>query len=194
MTKTVENYAEITAQIVIGPYLKDTESIDEVQLKADCTAILSLQSDEDLESLNVDVYELQNYAEEHTLNFVRIPMLDFHPQQQQKGLGEAVYTLSSLLKDDHRVYVHCTASRNRSPLVVLAYLTFCRRMPLDKAHQMLLDKHPLSAPPIGVWRAARCQLLAKHQETIKAQLRASNSPPKRQRIDIEKDILQSIFN
>ena len=76
----------------------------------------------------------------------RYPLRDFDPADQRRGLPAAVRGLYGLLRQGHRVYVHCTAGINRSPLVVLAYLTLVEGMGLEEAMTLLLRARPEVCP------------------------------------------------
>ena len=100
------------------------DDVDRIRDDTGVTALLSLQSDDCRRALGIDQRQLAEHASRRALVFVGAPFRDFDPADQRNRLPDAVRTLSSLLRSGHRVYVHCTAGINRSPLVVLAYLTF----------------------------------------------------------------------
>jgi protein-tyrosine phosphatase len=56
-----------------------------------------------------------------------------------------------LLRQGHRVYVHCTAGINRSPRVVLTYLTGVEGMGLEETMTLL----PRARPEAFVRRGRR---------------------------------------
>lgn len=182
----------ITEHILIGTSPRDKEALWQLKSESECTAILSLRSDEELERYETDWYDLQAYAEELGLVMNRIPMNDFDLGNQQRVLGEAVHGLASLLSKNHKVYVDCNDGLNRSPLVVLGYLTFCLGRTLEDANLLLVTKRPHASPPIEVWRATRLDLLRPKEELI-ARLTAPESGETLSVNDAETRVLQSIF-
>ena len=184
-------WSEVTDHIWIGSYPKDKDTLRVLKNSTECTAILSLQSDADHDFYKLDWFELQEDAEKLDFVMSRIPMNDFDLEHQRKVLGEAVHGLASLLSKNHTVYLYCSDGINRSPLVVLAYLTFCLGQSLEEANLLLLTKHPLSAPPIEVWRASRLELLKNKDSQVESLTHKTHSPLS---VDnAEKQILQSLF-
>lgn len=192
MTSAVRNWNPVTDAISVGACPTTTQDLDQIVSESGCTAVLCLQSDEDLEHNKIDWYELESHASEQlNVKMLRIPMRDFDPDDQRKALGEAIHGLASLVREGRKVYVHCTAGMNRSPLVVLGYLTFCDGMPLDEANRLLVKRHSPAAPPLDVWRAARRELLDRHEKEILADCGTSELNSARQ--DSERRILRRIF-
>ena len=77
-------------------------------------------------------------------------MRDFDPADQRRALPAAVRALHGLLRQGHRVYVHCTAGINRAPLVVLTYLTLVEGIELEEAMTLLVHARPEVSP---TWEA-----------------------------------------
>ncbi|MDF1663080.1 MAG: dual specificity protein phosphatase family protein [Planctomycetota bacterium] len=182
----------ITEHILIGTSPNDKEALWQLKSQSECTAILSLQSDDELDRHNIDWFDLQGYAEGLGMVMNRIPMNDFDLGNQQKVLGEAVHGLASLLSKNHKVYVYCNDGINRSPLVVLGYLTYCLGRSLEDANLVLVTKRPHASPPIEVWRATRIDLLKPKADLI-ARLSNSESENPLSENDAETRVLQSIF-
>jgi len=67
-------------------------------------------------------------------------------QNLETCLGE----LLALMRENKRVYVHCTAGINRSSSVVLAYLVKVEGMPPESALRFLRLRRPQVNPYAGV--------------------------------------------
>jgi protein-tyrosine phosphatase len=72
-----------------------------------------------------------------------------------------------LLRQGHRVYVHCTAGINRSPLVVLTYLTGVEGIGLEEAMTLLLRARPEVCPTWEAYHGCRQDLTARYEERIR---------------------------
>ena len=94
-------------------------------------------------------------------------MRDFDPADQRRGLPTAVRGLYGLLRQGHRVYVHCTAGINRSPLVVLTYLTLVEGIGLEEAMTLLLRARPEVCPTWEAYHGCRQELTAQYEERIR---------------------------
>ena len=97
----------------------------------------------------------------------RCPLRDFDPADQRRGLPTAVRGLYGLLRQGHRVYVHCTAGINRSPRVVLAYLTLVEGIGLEKAMTLLVHARPEVCPTWEAYHGCRQELTARHEDRIR---------------------------
>ena len=97
------------------------------------TAILNLQSDNDFASENIDWGELESLYREFDILVRRVPVIDLHPADMLRLILLATSTLKSLIDNHHRVYVHCTAGRERSPTTTVCYLAWYEQMGMDAA-------------------------------------------------------------
>jgi hypothetical protein len=187
---------DITENIVIGCFPKNPEALRNIQKNSKVTAILCLQSDEDLNKYGIDWFDLQKYGEENKLTMKRIPMRDFDLEDQRRVLGEAVYGLATLIEDGHRVYIHSSQGINRAPLLVLSYLTFCSGMSLEDASLLLVTQRLHAAPPIEVWRAVRLDLLGHREDELEALAQSLASEPAPEdglAAEAERRLLRSLF-
>ena len=97
----------------------------------------------------------------------RCPLRDFDPADQRRGLPAAVRGLYGLLRQGHRVYVHCTAGINRSPRVVLTYLTLVEGIGLEEAMTLLVHARPEVCPTWEAYHGCRQELTARYEERIR---------------------------
>lgn len=75
--------------------------------------------------------------------------------------------LHGLLRQGHRVYVHCTAGINRAPLVVLTYLTLVEGIGLEEAMTLLLRARPEVCPTWEAYHGCRQDLTTRYEERIR---------------------------
>jgi protein-tyrosine phosphatase len=120
----------VTPNLLVGSYPLDSEEVEELR-SAGITAILSLQTDEDLGQRGIDWERKAALAA--NLTFRSVPVRDFDTAELQQKLPSCVELLDRMLKAGHTVYLHCTAGVNRSPTVAAAYLHWCLAWPLERA-------------------------------------------------------------
>ncbi len=137
---------QINEQIIIGSCPFTDDDLDDIVIHTNATAVLSLQDDHDLKCYQINVRSLNLKAEQLNLIKISVPMRDFDPRSQASALPQAVMQLKKLLDQGHRVYVHCTAGINRSPLVVLAYFVFIEKMPISDALKTIKQKRSKCEP------------------------------------------------
>ena len=133
------NYNQVLPEVFVGSYPETEEDIDLLKTKLGVTAVLSLQTDEDLERLGCDWRRLQAHYRRSKILVRRVPVKDFDSEDLRKRLPDCVQALNELLRKDHTVYVHCTSGIGRSPSVAVTYLNWVQQCDLDKAvrHVML---------------------------------------------------------
>lgn len=147
------NWNEITPDIIIGSCPMTAEDIEIIVQSTGISAILSVQTDQDISYYGIDAKTIVNKTNELGIKFIRVPMKDFNINDQQDKLLDAVNALAGLISDKHKVYVHCTAGINRSPLTVLGYMCFVQKMPLHAAFKLLRHKRVVCEPYMDVFVA-----------------------------------------
>ena len=120
----------IASNLLVGSCLLDRKEVEELCLLG-VTAILSLQTDEDMGKRGIEWEEKAALAVK--LAFQSVPVRDFDTADLQRKLPECVMALDRILKAGHTVYLHCTAGTGRSPTVAAAYLHWCLAWPLERA-------------------------------------------------------------
>ena len=121
--------ARITPKLLVGPCPHNPEDFDYLKSQS-VTAILSLLTAEDLEGLEVAA---EAEASSRSMVYRNVPVIDFDDLDLTQKLPACVEALDDLLKDGHKVYVHCTAGVTRSPTVVAAYLHWRLPWSLEEA-------------------------------------------------------------
>lgn len=167
MWKWTLNWDEIRDDLVIGACPMSPEDIDTIHDQTGATALLSVQTDDCRKAFDIDYDAHQVHAGRKGLVMVNAPMRDFDPPDQRRRLPRAVARLHELLGDGHKVYVYCTAGINRSPLTVLAYLTFVEGMARDAAMQLILDGRVVAEPYWEAYNACYRDLLDTYRGAIK---------------------------
>lgn len=123
----------ILPHLFIGPVPRTAEEIESLVQESGVTAVLNLQTDEDMRSVNVDWQPLEHYYRKRKIILRRCPVRDFNPVDLRHKLPECVRALEELLADGNTVYLHCTAASGRSPTVAIAYLHWILGWDLDQA-------------------------------------------------------------
>ena len=110
------------------------------------SAVLSLQTDEDLAALGLSWNRLEEWYRAAAIAAHRLPIDDWSAQAMIARLDQAVQALDRLLAAGHTVYLHCTAGVNRSPSVALGYLRQVKKEPLGRALRRITRSRPQAAP------------------------------------------------
>lgn len=153
------NWNEIRSDLIIGSCPMTSADIERIIAGTGASAILSLQSDACRAAFAIDYESHRAFADEAGIDIVNAPMLDFDPPDQRRNLPAAVRALTALLATGRRVYVHCTAGFNRSPLVVLGYLSFVETLPPPDAIAFIRDARPEAEPSWEAFDGAREDLV-----------------------------------
>ena len=161
------NWNVVRHDLVVGSCPREPSDLDALRVETRVSAVLSLQHDECLEKQEIDYPRQVRYGRRIGLTMERYPLRDFDPADQRRGLPAAVRGLWGLLRQGHRVYVHCTAGINRSPLVVLAYLTLVEGTSLEEAMTLLVHARPEVCPTWEAYHGCRQELTARHIERIR---------------------------
>lgn len=131
----------ILPQLLVGACPRSRADID--QLKADfgVTAILNLQTEEDLRYWGIDWPDLEAYYRDTGLAVRRTPVRDFDPAALRNNLPYCVRELRALVQAGHTVYVHCNAGVNRSPTTIIAYLHWVEQRELGESVWLVTSRH-----------------------------------------------------
>ena len=147
------NLTRIQPDLFIGTCPQTHIDVDRLKAGPRITAVLNLQTDEDLVALGVNWTALEAYYAVCDLVIARWPIRDFDAEDLRRRLDGAVASLDQLLRGGHRVYVHCTAGVGRAPGVAIAYLSWVKGWDLDKAHGHVTS-HRSCAPYLDAIRRA----------------------------------------
>lgn len=138
------DYHRIAPKLFIGSYLESAEDIALLRREAGVTAVLNLQTDDDMRYFKLDWDSLRNYYKTCGIELRRVPVRDFDAVDLQNKLPGCVSALNELLESGHTVYLHCSAGAGRSPTVAIAYLYWRYGWSLDRAVAHVVQCRPCS--------------------------------------------------
>lgn len=139
------NLNQIETDIFIGS--APQSSVDVARLsQMNVSAVLSLQSDEDLRSHGMDWKKIQSAYQYNDIKVQRFQIMDFDETDMGNRLVPPVRMLNDLLTQGHRVYVHCNAGVCRAPGTVLAYLCHYRGMTIEQGLEYIRRERPQANP------------------------------------------------
>lgn len=192
------NWDEIRSDLIIGSCPLTHEDVDTILAATGANALLSLQSDDCRTALSIDYAAQRAHGERHGVAMVNAPMLDFDPPDQRRNLPGAVRTLSSLLTGGRKVYVHCTAGVNRSPLVVMAYLSFVEMVSADEALAFIRQSRPSADPSWEAYIGCREDLIESlsrhvHVRAYYLAQQHADADPVRNWHRAEQDVIRQAF-
>jgi len=153
------DYNQILPNLYVGTCPENLKDVQELKGRCGITAVLNLQSDQDLRDRRIDWRAMETTYSKLGVVVQRVPMQDFDYDDQGEQLPDAVRILAELLDSSHIVYLHCNAGLGRSPLVAMAYLHWCRNMSVQEVirhvktrrlcnpyEDLLLEVRPKSPP------------------------------------------------
>ena len=143
------NLSQILPQLFVGSCPTSTDDVNLLKADHAITAILSLQTDQDCDSYDLDWAQIEACCQEWGIEVRRIPVGDFDGVDLRGNLSRCVEALDELLRSGHAVYVHCTLGTGRSPTVVIAYLVWRQGWKLNNAIEHVVKCHPCS-PHVGM--------------------------------------------
>lgn len=153
------DWSEVRSDLLIGSCPMTLADIERIIAETDASAILSLQTDACRAAFDIDYEAHRAFGEVAGVDMVNAPMLDFDPPDQRRNLPAAVRALTVLLAAGRRVYVHCTAGLNRSPLAVLGYLAFVETVSPAEAIAFIRTARPQAEPSWEAFDGAREDLV-----------------------------------
>jgi protein-tyrosine phosphatase len=126
------DYAQILPGLFVGSHPHAIGDVERLRREAAITAVLNLQTGEEMDSLRLDWRLLEAHYQTSGINLLRLPMKEEQSELRAK-LPQCVRTLASLITADHVVYLHCTEGVGRSPTVAIGYLHWSLGWELDAA-------------------------------------------------------------
>jgi protein-tyrosine phosphatase len=127
------NLSQILPRLFVGACPTSVADINHLQAEQGISAILSLQTDYDLDYCDLDWNRLQARCQELGIVLRRIPIRDFDGEDLREKLVQCVQSLEELMSEGHTVYLHCNLGVGRSPSVAIAYLYWKQKWDLDEA-------------------------------------------------------------
>jgi atypical dual specificity phosphatase len=130
--------SQILPNLFVGSYPGSPEDIDQLRQEFGITAVLNVQTDEDMAYWGLDWDHLESHYHDVGVEVQRVPVRDFDPEDLRRQLPKYVEVLDELLRQGHAVYIHCNMGINRSPTIVIAYLHWVQGWDLEKATDRVL--------------------------------------------------------
>ena len=127
------DYIQVLGQLFLGSRPETTADIDRLRRESKITAVLNLQTDDDMRAVNLVWKPLEAHYRKLGIELCRVPVRDFDSVDLRKKLPECVRALNQLLMAGQSVYLHCTIGAARSPTVTIAYLHWCLGWDLEEA-------------------------------------------------------------
>jgi len=154
------DYSQVLPEIYVGSYPANADDQELLVKTLGVTAVLSLQTDEDLDRLGCDWKQMVKQYRRLSITVRRVPVRDFDSDDLRANLPECVRNLNDLLREGHTVYVHCSAGVGRSPSVIAAYFHWMQPCELSSALRQITATHSCS-PDGEAIRLASEDLLAE---------------------------------
>ncbi len=155
------NYAQILSGLFVGSHPRAIDDVERLRRESAITAVLNLQTDEDMRSVNLNWRPLEAHYQASGINLLRLPMREEQVELREK-LPECVRTLASLMTAGRTVYLHCTEGVGRSPTVAIGYLHWSLGWELDTAVSHVKQARQCS-PHLEALRLARWSPTEPHQ-------------------------------
>lgn len=134
------HYSKITEQIYVGSCIQteaDVETLSDVGI----TAVIKFQGGTEAENWGINYKTITKSCQKFNIIMVIYPIRDADSFDMRKKLPFCVGLLLRLLKRNHRVFVTCTTSFDRSPACVIAYLHWMTDTPLHAAYNFVVGLH-----------------------------------------------------
>jgi atypical dual specificity phosphatase len=161
------NWSLLRDALLVGSAPRTASDLDTLRAVAGVTAVLSLQHDDDLRQEQIDYPDLVRHGRALGLTLARCPLRNFDADDQRRNLPAAVRALHGLLRQGHRVYVHCHFGYNRAPLVAVAHLMLIEGLSPADALDLLGRARPRAFPNWAVYFGCCEELTARHFERIR---------------------------
>lgn len=151
------DYSQILPELWLGSHPRGARDIERLRRRIAATAVLSLQTDEDLKRLHLNWDALSLCYEREGMASQRLPITDFDQADLRVQLPAAARALHRLISTGHTTYVHCTLGVGRAPSVVIAYLAWYRGWALDRAWYRVKELRDCAPSFEAVWLASRAR-------------------------------------
>lgn len=145
-------FAQVLPGLFVGSHPRTIEEIKMLR-ELGVTAVLNLQTDEDMLSVALLWQPLAEHYKTVPLRLVRVPVKEEQEEMATKFAG-CVRVLKTLLSEGHTVYLHCTAGIARSPTVAIGYLHWDQGWEWDEAVAHLKALREKCSPHLEALRLA----------------------------------------
>jgi protein-tyrosine phosphatase len=151
------DYAQILSGLFVGSHPRAIGDVERLRRESAITAVLNLQTDEDMDSVKLDWRLLEAHYLACSIDLLCLPVKEEQIELREKLPG-CVRTLSALIAGGRTVYLHCTEGIGRSPTVAIGYLHWSLGWGFDAAvshvkHARQCSPH-LEALRLALWNPA----------------------------------------
>jgi hypothetical protein len=136
--------SQLLPQLFVGSCPANIDDIDRLKTDYGITAILSLQTDDELDYSELGRSRIEGRCDESGIGVQRIPVEAFDGEDGLRNLSRCVTALDERLRRGHSVYIHCNLGTVRSPSVVIAYLVWRQGWKLTDAVEHVRSCHACS--------------------------------------------------
>lgn len=143
----------ILPNLFVGSCPKGSEDIDRLRREFGVTAVLSVQTNDDLRCWGICWEKMQARYERSGIVVRRVPVRDFDSDDLCRMLSKCVGVLDELLREGYSVFLHCNVGVNRSPTVAVGYLCWVKGWAVEKAAGHV-RRHHLCDPYVAAIRRA----------------------------------------
>ena len=145
------DFDPISPHLIVGSF--PASRVDASRLaQAGVSAVVNLQSDDDFLRLGVNWAVLEAIYLELDITAYRVPMIDFDAGDIARWVPKAAECVNDAVAGDCRVYLHCTAGRERSPTTAVAWLAWYGGCSLDDALHRVRSARQLANPYESILR------------------------------------------
>ena len=156
---------QILPQLVAGSCPKTPEDVETLAQEYGVTAVLCLQTERETAEAEIDWNHLESRYRESDIEVHRVPVPGCDPDGFRGSLPEAVQALDRLLRDGHKVYIHCSLGACRAPTVIVAYLHWAQDWEMGEALDYVTACRSCS-PDVEVLKAASEDRLRERPESL----------------------------
>ncbi len=115
------NFNPVTERLLVGTCPRKIADIDQLK-EHHIDQVICLQSDADFVALGIHWPELEEAYKDNGIQVTRVAMTDFDEGNIASLLSDAAAVVTEALAGGCKVYLHCTAGRERSPTVAAAWM------------------------------------------------------------------------
>lgn len=102
----IMDVSQVLPNLFVGSFPRSPGDIDRLGREFGITAVLNVQTDEDMTHWGLDWGLMESYYREAGVEVRRVPVRDFDPDDLRRNLARCVEVLDELLRQGHTVYVH----------------------------------------------------------------------------------------
>jgi len=144
----------ITKQVIVGSAPVNESDIQHLKLHYGVDSVINLQTQKDLQVRNINLENLLTIYQQHQIELYQFPILDVDADDMAKKILPAILKLTTLVKDNKTIYVHCNAGICRATSTVLGYLNLYEGMSLEEGLAFIRSKRPIANPYLSAVKSA----------------------------------------